>query len=349
MTTEAVGAPVRGARSSWGTRLVLLCLPLIGIGAAIGVVEGAFRLLYQPPVVWNDRPAEYYIPEGATFLTDRDYPAVKAPGTFRIAVVGDSFSFGPYLQYDDTFAKRLERWLNLNRDERPVEVINYGVPRYSTSHEVAVTEKALAAGADLVLLQITLNDPEIKPYRPTSLIVDEETGQSRLESGVYRHWRSLAWVRTRLENAESHRRYVRYFFRLFENRRTWENFRSPLGGIVGRCRKAGVPIVAVVFPLFGHPVNEEYPFRPIHEKVAGLLESLAVPHLDLTDAYRDMPLDRLQVIPIADRHPNEIGHRIAAEQILIWLRGLALLPEGVFPRFVVPNRIGTEPPAGIGR
>lgn len=324
----------------------LLALVIGGVVAALVVIEILFRLLYRPPVAWNDRPKGYFIPQNATVLTDRAYSPTKRPGTVRIAVVGDSFSFAPYMQFDDTFAKRLERWLNLNDRQPPVEVINYGVPRYSTSHEIAVVERAIKEQADLVLLQITLNDPEIKPYRPTGLLVDENTGKVKLESGIVRYWRSLGYVVTRIKNTETHRDYVKYFFKLFEGKKTWGNFTKSLQAIVKRCNDAKIPIVATVFPLFGHPVNGEYPFFPLHEKVAGALKELNVPSLDLAENYRDLPLDRLQVIPVADRHPNEIGHRIAAEAMMPWLEGLGLLPKEIFPVRVVPERIGIIPPDG---
>ena len=33
------------------------------------------------------------------------------------------------------------------------------------------------------------------------------------------------------------------------------------------------------------------------------------------------------MIPGVDRHPNELGHRIAGEQIYLWLEKQGLLPE----------------------
>lgn len=322
----------------------LVMLAVGGIAVALLVIELLFRALYHPPVVWNDRPKGYFIPQNATVLTDRAHTPTKKPGTIRIAVVGDSFSFAPYMQFDDTFAKRIERWLNLNEKQPPVEVINYGVPRYSTSHEIAVAERAIKEHADLVLLQITLNDPEIKPYRPTGLLVDETTGELKLADGVFKHWRSLGYVVTRIKNTETHKEYMRYFFKLFDGKKTWGNFTKSLEAIVKRCSDAKIPIVAAVFPLFGHPVNAEYPFFPLHEKVAGALKKLNVPSLDLAESYRDLPLDRLQVIPVVDRHPNEIGHRIAAEAMIPWLQGLQILPKEIFPVRVVPERIGIVPP-----
>jgi len=340
---QSIGSPNESnvAMLPWHLK-VLGYLLLLGGGLLIAIlfVEVAFRFLYKPAAQWNDRPRTYYIPENSKVMTDGSYPAKKGHNTFRIAVVGDSFSFAPYMQYDDTFAKRLERWLNLNQKQPKVEVINYGVPRYSTSHEVAVVEKALKEDADLILLQITLNDPEIKPYRPTGLLIDEKTGNPALENSILKNWKSMAFVMTRIFNTQSHTKYRDYFFGLFENRDSWDNFRKPVRTIVKMARDKNVPIVSVVFPLFGYPVNEAYPFYPLHQKVGALLGRLKVPFLDITENYRDIPIDRLQVMPGADRHPNEVGHRIAAEAILPWLASTQLLPRASVPNRAYPERIG---------
>ncbi|MCX6115883.1 MAG: SGNH/GDSL hydrolase family protein, partial [Proteobacteria bacterium] len=68
----------------------------------------------------------------------QDYPhaVLKPANVFRIAAIGDSFTFAPYMQFTDTFPKKLAQMLSLNPGNRQVEVINYGVPAYSTSHEI---------------------------------------------------------------------------------------------------------------------------------------------------------------------------------------------------------------------
>ena len=323
-----------------------------GLVVSLLVIEIAFRYLSVPPVRWNDRPQRYYYPAAAKNFADAPYAVPKKPGTFRVAVVGDSFSFAPFMQYDDTFAKRLERWLNLNNQKQRVEVINYGVPSYSTSHEVATTERALAEGADLILLQITLNDPEIKPLRPTGLILDPEAPQPKatgLLAGLTSSWKSLGFVVERLKANQSRQDYVTYYQDLYRKKSTYGSFEKALGKINSLATGAHVPLVAVVFPLFGHTVGPEYPFGPIHAQVAATLTELNIQSLDLLDAYRGIPVERLQVMPGIDRHPNEIGHRIAAEGILTWLSKTMLLPAESLPTLTSLRRIGLYPTSDIDR
>jgi hypothetical protein len=264
----------------------------------------------------------------------QDYPVEvpKPSETFRIAAIGDSFTFAPYMQFTDTYVKKLESMLNIRDGKRTAQVINYGVPAYSTSHEIPVTGKALRDGADLILLQITLNDPEIKKHTPSGIRedMDDRFGPLKLDGlagRVARHWATLRFVLERLHNTKTHSAYVDYFNDLFRNSRTWNPFVESMRALIRTAQEARKPLVAVVFPLFGIPMDDRYPFYEIHAKVQKLMQELEVPCLDLSDSFKDIPLERLQVIPGVDRHPNEIAHRMAAERIYLWLEQQKLIPE----------------------
>lgn len=290
---------------------------LFSIALTLALIEISVRLfdLDRPSLSsWSDRPTEYYVHSDALNLQDHTHKAVKPDGVFRVAVIGDSFTFAPYMQADDTFVKRLERWWNQKSPGR-FEVINYGVPGYSTSHEVKVAERAIKEQADLVILQITLNDPEIKPYTPTALDGTDRFGQPHPSGWFNDNFRTVKFISTRLANQRSVEQYRDYFFKLWNRKDSFNNFKKSLDSVVKVCRENNIPIFAVVFPLFGFPNDKNYPFHPIHEKLSGLLDKRKVPSLDLFRSFENIPLDRIVVLPGRDRHPNEIAHRIAAEAI----------------------------------
>jgi lysophospholipase L1-like esterase len=281
-------------------------------------------------------------------MQDYPYDIPKPASTFRIAAIGDSFTFAPYMQFTDTYVKKLEAMLNLRDGRRDAEVINYGVPAYSTSHEIAVVQKAIQEGADVILLQITLNDPEIKRHTPMGIRenMDDRFGPLSLTGKLgtlANYWKTLQFALTRIHNTKTHRAYIEYFNDLFNNPRTWNPFAESMRKLVDTAKSSQRPIIAVVFPLFGLPMTDTYPFYEIHTKVQDLMQQLGVPALDLSAMYKDIPLERLQVIPGVDRHPNEIAHRMAAEKIYLWLEQQGIIPEALRIQEKFATRLGIDP------
>ena len=323
--------------------LLIVLLPVFGIFLATLLVEGVVRIAeYFPSGYsrWSDRPVKYFQFESSATLQDYTYAALPRhsseedahSGVFRIAVIGDSFTFAPYMQFTDAFPKVLERMLNLNEGAPRVEVINYGVPAYSTSHEVDVARQAANEGADLIVLQITLNDPELKPLRPTGITQFgtwgpyAPTGWTKL---LFSYWHTGSLVAQRLHNAGTKKAYIQYFLDLFNGHRTFQVFKDSVIRIHDIAQRRSIPMIGVIFPLFGTPLDQTYPFYSCHNKIAELLGGLKVPQLDLLSIYKGIPLERLQVIPGEDRHPNEIGHRMAAEAIYEYLEENSLIPDSV--------------------
>jgi hypothetical protein len=313
---------------------------------ALGVIEVGVRA-FAPSAPkgpkWSDRPAFYFRAPGAPTMQNYPYNPQKPAGTFRVAVIGDSFTFAPFMQFTDTFTYKLQQMLKVSGSPRNVEVINYGVPAYSTSHEIATTKQAIAEGADLIIVQITLNDPEIKTHRPEGLTenMKDRFGPLKLQGirkKLAKHWKTLSFVLTRIHNSLTRQAYIDYFTALFMEEKTWEPFTASMTQLVSLAKESKTPIVSVVFPLFGIPMDKDYPFYPIHTKVKDLMSSLAVPSLDVSDIYDGIPLEHLQVIPGVDRHPNEIAHRMAAEHIYLWLEGQNMIPQ----EFIIKEKFATR-------
>ena len=90
------------------------------------------------------------------------------------------------------------------------------------------------------------------------------------------------------------------------------------------------PLFAVVFPLLDFPIDGGYPFKKLHEQILAMLSARGISALDLQSAFAGVDVRRLQLVPGRDSHPNEIGHRIAAEAIYRWLREQGGLPRDLF-------------------
>ncbi|MCP4665394.1 MAG: hypothetical protein GY849_03420 [Deltaproteobacteria bacterium] len=97
---------------------------------------------------------------------DIEHERERRPGIFRIMVIGDSFTFGPSVNLEDTYPKQLERILKDSHIR--CEVINCGVIGYDMwQHFEMLKRKVLPHQPDLVILGLFLNDitDPIPPYK----------------------------------------------------------------------------------------------------------------------------------------------------------------------------------------
>jgi len=88
---------------------------------------------------------------------DAEFTAAKAPGVFRIVVLGDSIAWGYGVEQTQRFADLLpEAWL---REGRAAQVVNLAVSGYGTDQELLLWERqGRRYCADLVLLALYEND-----------------------------------------------------------------------------------------------------------------------------------------------------------------------------------------------
>lgn len=86
----------------------------------------------------------------------------------RIITMGDSNTYGLYLDKQDAYPKQLESIWNTAHPHRPIEVINLGYPGANSSRLVANFEKAVRQfQPDIVLIMIGTNDGWTAPITLT--------------------------------------------------------------------------------------------------------------------------------------------------------------------------------------
>jgi len=91
---------------------------------------------------------------GAGFRSDRELSPVKERGEVRIAVLGDSTTFGYSVNGDQTFCAVLERLLRAEFPETPITVMNCGVPGYCLYQSLLFfRERVLPWRPDLVVVK----------------------------------------------------------------------------------------------------------------------------------------------------------------------------------------------------
>ncbi len=244
----------------------------------------------------------------------------KTPGTMRVMVLGDSFTFGEGVKLEHTFCHRLEKILNQHSDQ-PVEVLNIATSAWGTDDEINYFDQAgIAFEPDLVLLVYVFNDADY--------------------AGGLDLWENF---RTTYENRYLKFSYlVSYFYATVKRQIYGQRYIDELlaGALTEQDKWAesldylsvgkrladniGSRFAVVAFP-FMYELNEQHPFRPLQEMLSQYCADNGIVELDLLEAFHGESYTELWVHP-SDQHPNEQGHRIAADAMAEFILKEDLLP-----------------------
>lgn len=242
-------------------------------------------------------------------LRDRDRPA-KAPGTKRVLVMGDSYTWGYAIAEDEAYPQVAERLL-AERGRPDIEVINGGIPDYNSRQERQLLEQLMRVyQPDAVFLAYVVNDAEPSTAMPTP---PEE---------VYRHSRSwlLTEVAERLNRQMFRRRLLpsakdnvgsNYLDGFEDGSVKWRDSREAIREMRDLCAAEGNPFTVLMMPDFTQPFDESYGLGAIHDAVASWGRELNIPVFDVLTLFRGE--DHSEWLVPWDGHPNADAHgRIAA-------------------------------------
>ena len=306
----------------------------IVLGCLVGAVLGELLLRLVPVGGTQYKNTSLYTqhqtPQSRPDFRQRPYRLDKSPGTFRILVVGDSFTWGTGVYSDDTYPDRLQRRLNALEPEVPIEVIAWARPGWNTEQELeAVREELPRLQPDLMILSFVFNDPEPSVYlerneRQKAFARRQPTG--RLTTLLYRRSRLYHTPFDRFENVRQRRNLTAFYHDSFRDGPAWRACVRALVGFRSLTQKKSVPLLLVVFPIFDSELDESYPYRDLHQAVQRTAEGLDIPLLDLLPTFDGMEARRLAVVPFTDAHPNELAHRIASDRLMLYLLEQDLVP-----------------------
>jgi lysophospholipase L1-like esterase len=238
-------------------------------------------------------------------LRDRDRPA-KAPGTKRVLVVGDSYTWGYAVAEEEAYPQVAERLL-AERGRPDIEVINGGIPDYNSRQERQLLEKLMPIyQPDAVFLAYVVNDAEPSTAMPTP---PEE---------AYRHSRSwfLTEAAERLNRRVFRRRVLpsakdnvgsNYLDGFDEGSVKWRDSREAIREMRDLSAAAGDPFTILMLPDFTQDFGDGYALRKIHDAVTGWGRELNIPVFDLLTMFRGE--DHQTLLVPWDGHPNAEAHR----------------------------------------
>ena len=261
--------------------------------------------------------AYHFDQHGARWLES----ATREPHGRAVVVLGDSFTYGSGLHYEDAWVRQLERRLDAGGD--PTTLYDFAESGADTRRCLAIYE-ALDPSLphDEVLYALHLND--LVSFGTSAVIRNQMLG-----TPLDRYSRLVEFVLDRL-NASIGRRLKLASLTspdVFERPRFRRNFPA-IGKLARAAADRGARFRIVLLPVLID--LEAEPFRPVYDELSRRLAAEGIPVLDITDSVRGRRDSDLWILPV-DQHPNEVASALFAERLYaLWGtgRGVAEAGEG---------------------
>lgn len=322
-----------------------------------GYIGNLVRQTEDPDLAYELRPALSAEWRGVTVSTSTDgagrvatVAAAAGEPALKIAVLGDSTSFGWGVFYESSYPEVLREQLELSLGA-PVEVRNFSVPGYTTHQELACFRAKVASWKpDVVVLHYDPNDSDlfdsIAPAFPPP-----EYGDNLLRSALVkltrRRWRMAAMRRQPLLGLGRADKYLEVgggsAYRYAGP--AYDAHLEDLASFAREAQSAGLLVVAVVWEprltASGDPAATPL-FQKVLGPVAAHLRRSGFHVLSLFERYQQLMRDNgwanLQPLWLADNdaHPNPLGHEV----IGLWL--FEFLMEDPATRELMANTVRTR-------
>ena len=293
---------------------------------------------------------------------DREYSLEKPSDHGRIVVIGDSITFGYGLQPEQRFPEQLES--RFRDAGSKVEVLNLGVGGYDTLDEVAFLERVgLDFEPDLVVVGFCINDLGVQSVNLRTIRVLRRYGwlirRSRLlqlltvrvdRSGVRDEMRSLnaedefrrrnierivslandpelleMMASLRRELAEDGGSGPAPYLAWYTSEPKVGKLRFSFARLVRLAEEHGFEVLVAIFPFLDER-RQPGAYRLAYDLVHHEAARAGFEILELRDDFEAFGFEKLMLqgkrpTPL---HPNEDGHRIAAERLFESLRDRSL-------------------------
>ncbi|MBJ02167.1 MAG: hypothetical protein CMK00_04760 [Planctomycetes bacterium] len=375
-TIPATPAPEQASRMVTPKILLALAALLapLGLSEAIMRVEGyqplgaladgrapILTVSTNPDIVYELTPGSHGTAWGCDVqinshgFRDREYSLAPPEGAFRVAVLGDSITFGNHMPASATFTEQLEARMA----DQGVEVLNLGVGGYDTLNEAALLEEhGVSFSPDLVVIGYCINDVGVYSTNLTYIKSLERYSSAIYNLRVFQYMGVQA-DRQKLAEDMATANQGEDFLRTYAGRiadvsgdAELEQLQNKLANWmaanpqpgrghgfigsyteparVGRIRygldwiqrladENGFKALLVPIPLINE-TNHPEAYDLVHEIVEreGRLAGMDV--LNVREAFEGLTAEDLRVRERDTVHLNPFGHKILAEELENWLR-----------------------------
>ncbi|HUF29598.1 MAG TPA: hypothetical protein VMM77_02965 [Gemmatimonadaceae bacterium] len=249
-------------------------------------------------------------------MRDKEYEQTPAPGSVRLAVMGQSYVMGESVADGETFESILEDRLNI--DLNPLtgaryEVLNFAVSwQHPTIQLLLLESKVLSFRPNAALFVGHLRDP----VNTSAHLARRVAAGDTLPYDFLREIVSKAGITRDMDRSEAAARMRPYEFEVLS--RTYQR-------IAEICREQGI------VPYYVYLVNPKDGNKSeTVDSLVAMAAEAGLQVLNLVDVYDGHDEATLQVAPW-DRHPNPRAHRLIADRLYLDLSESDFLTSGLTP------------------
>jgi hypothetical protein len=241
---------------------------------------------------------------------DHDHTVEKIPNTFRIIVLGDSFTDDSCVKNEDVWPKKLERLLNMSNFSLEFEVLNMGRGGAGTWKEVEIFKKyGLQFQPDMVILQYFYDDfisPEVRikagelweKYKNHEYELDEKTMKNINEKNFSEEEISELIYGIVLTDYLSKTDIEKEFEK-------W--VKHPLLELINITKTENISLLVIIIPDFLGKQEGK------NDELKNILFENEIPFYDLSDYLLQFPFSSV-VRSTSDGHLTPMGHEIVANK-----------------------------------
>ena len=257
---------------------------------------------------------------------------VQELGDSNVLVVGDSFTYGFALRYEDSYIFKLQE--RLNKEGWNISFLNFSRPAADSRKCLAMYIKKKYIPHKLLLYGLHMN--KFIQF-PTSYIINHVNVtnnlitkmeslaiKSRLLDFIFKNMCKITSRRKNIKELLDPNNFKKEFF--------IENFKAVLS-MKQEALTNGADFTVVILPVLIDLKSGT--FNPVYNRIKTLFDENDIKYFDLTSAVAGYSDKYLWILPF-DQHPNEIANEIFAQKLRdFFIKDYILGSDRIFQKSVV--------------
>ncbi|NND55355.1 MAG: SGNH/GDSL hydrolase family protein [Gammaproteobacteria bacterium] len=256
-------------------------------------------------------------------LVDREYSTAKSPGTFRVAVLGSSWTMASGVAPEHAWHAVMEEHYATHYEQQSgtgqprVEFINFALETYGLS-EIAGTlrHKVMAYDPDLILVSITMTTNLFRPPADGELFTPPDVRKPFTESLLL----SALAAQFNYPLYQTYRRPV-----IADERRgkeriapARENFLRSMREMHGLAQSRGIPLIGIWLGPVAMEQSVRRWTKALNDEIGIRFYEGSTPLLDMEReiTYGETRFRPEYRVSRFNNHPNAAGHRLIADKLL---------------------------------